>query len=94
MEKLSEQIRQIQTDIENEQERIQQLENQRDRILNRNKIKERKERTHRLIERGAILEGVLPLSDFPDNQDVKKLLEMAFSTGEMQSRIGKNKQSR
>lgn len=34
MEKLSEQIRQIQTDIENEQERIQQLENQRDRILN------------------------------------------------------------
>lgn len=40
--------------------KIRQLENQQKILLNRKINAERKERTHRLIERGAILESVFP----------------------------------
>jgi hypothetical protein len=41
-------------------ERIRQLENRQKILLNRKADAERKARTHRLIERGAILESVFP----------------------------------
>jgi hypothetical protein len=40
------------------QEKIRQLENRQKILLNRKADAERKARTHRLIERGAILESV------------------------------------
>lgn len=41
-------------------EKIRQLENRQKILLNRKADAERKARTHRLIERGAILESVFP----------------------------------
>lgn len=40
--------------------KIRQLENRQKVLLNRKSDAERKARTHRLIERGAILESVFP----------------------------------
>ena len=40
--------------------KIRQLENRQKILLNRKADAERKARTHRLIERGAILESVFP----------------------------------
>jgi hypothetical protein len=41
-------------------EKIRQLKNRQKILLNRKADAERKARTHRLIERGAILESVFP----------------------------------
>ena len=41
------------------EEEIRQLQNKRRKLLNQQKSEERKARTHRLIERGAILESLL-----------------------------------
>lgn len=45
---------------ESVKDKIRQLENRQKILLNRKADAERKARTHRLIERGAILEGVFP----------------------------------
>jgi hypothetical protein len=45
---------------ESVKEKIRQLENRLKTLLNRKADAERKARTHRLIERGAILESVFP----------------------------------
>lgn len=45
---------------ESVREKIRQLENRRKILLNRKADAERKARTHRLIERGAILESIFP----------------------------------
>jgi hypothetical protein len=42
------------------QQKIRQLENRQKILLNRKADVERKARTHRLIERGVILESVFP----------------------------------
>ena len=51
------------TDIEEKiakaEEEIRQLQNRKRKLLNQKKDAERKARTHRLIERGAILESLL-----------------------------------
>ena len=44
--------------------------------------KERKARTHRLIERGAILESLIGNSIDFTNDEIKALLEMIFSSDE------------
>ena len=43
-------------------EKIRQLENRQKILLSRKANAERKERTHRLIEHGAILESIFPKS--------------------------------
>jgi len=42
------------------EDRIKQLENQRRQLIQKHKADERKARTRRLIQRGAILEGFIP----------------------------------
>lgn len=51
---------QMNREMESIQMEIRQLENRRKILLNRKHIEERRERTHRLIERGAMLESVFP----------------------------------
>jgi len=53
---------------------IRQLENRRKIVLNKKSDAERKERTHRLIERGAILESIFPSVIPLSNEEVKALL--------------------
>jgi hypothetical protein len=60
---------------ESVREKIRQLENQQKILLNRKADAERKARTHRLIERGAILESVFPEIIPMTGEQVKAYLE-------------------
>lgn len=53
---------------------IAQLQNRQKILLNRKRTEERRERTHRLIERGAILEAVFPPVVDMEGEEVKALL--------------------
>ena len=53
---------------------IRQLENRRKILQNKQRNEERKARTRRLIERGAILEGVFLLAPDLSGEEVKAFL--------------------
>ena len=53
---------------------IRQLENRQKILENKQRNEERKARTRRLIERGAILEGVFPLAPALSGEEVKAFL--------------------
>ena len=53
---------------------IRQLENRQKILLNKKADAERRERTHRLIERGAILESVFPTVAAMTSEQVKAFL--------------------
>ena len=53
---------------------IQQLENRQKILLNKKSDAERKARTRRLIERGAILESVFPAAAAMTGEEVKAFL--------------------
>ena len=66
--------------IESVQEQIRQLENQRKRLMQEQKEQERKARTKRLIERGAILESLIPEADTFTNEQIRTFLEKTIRT--------------
>ena len=49
-------------------------------LRNRYKEEKRRSRTHRLIERGAILESILPDAESYSNDEIKHILRVAFSS--------------
>ena len=53
---------------------IDQLQNRQKILLNRKRTEEHRARTHRLIGRGAILEGVFPPVVEMDGEEVKAFL--------------------
>ena len=79
------------TDIEEKiakaEEEIRQLQNRKRKLLNQKKDAERKARTHRLIERGAILESLLEKPEQYSNEQIKELLEIAFQTAQAQEHL-------
>lgn len=66
-----------------EQQRIQtqirQLENRNKILLNRDADAQRKARTRRLIEHGAVLESVIPTTKEMNGEEVKVLLTQLVS---------------
>ena len=78
MKKLD-QIRQyskeIKDKIDDTEERLRQLKNQEKKILKQDIVKRRKERTHRLITRGAILESLIENAEELTDEEIKILLE-------------------
>ena len=68
MKSLSEQQKSIQAELK-------QLENRHKILLNRKHKEERRERTHRLIEQGAILESVFPEVAAMTGDEVKGFLQ-------------------
>lgn len=56
------------------EKKIGQLQNHQKILLNRKRTEERRERTHRLIGRGAILEGVFPVTVSMEGEEVKAFL--------------------
>lgn len=62
------------------EEEIRQLQNKKKKLLSEKKVAERKARTRRLIERGAILESLLEQPEQYDNKQIKCLLETALRT--------------
>lgn len=49
-------------------------------LRNRYKEEKRRSRTHRLIERGAILESILPDAESYSNDEIKHILNVALSS--------------
>ena len=56
------------------EKKIGQLQNKQKILLNRKRGEERRERTHRLIGRGAILEAVFPSVADMEGEEVKAFL--------------------
>ena len=59
LEQIREESKEIKEKINDTEERLRQLKNQEQKILKQDIVKKRKERTHRLITRGAILESLI-----------------------------------
>ena len=56
------------------EKKISQLENQQKILLNKQRDLERRERNHRLIVHGAILEGVFPFTSSMESKAVEAFL--------------------
>ena len=59
LEQIRQESKEIKEKINDTEERLRQLKNQEQKILKQDIVKRRKERTHRLITRGAILERLI-----------------------------------
>ena len=66
--------------IEAMQEEIRQRENRLKELLQKKKEQDRKDRTHRLIERGAILESLIDEPETFTNEQIKTFLEKTIQT--------------
>jgi len=66
--------------IEGINSKIEQLENERKRLMNLQKQADRKARTKRLIERGAILESLITDPANFTNEQIKTFLEKTIAT--------------
>ena len=81
------------TDLEEKiakaEEEIRQLQNRKRKLLNQKKDAERKSRTHRLIERGAILESLLEKPERYSSEQIKGLLEIVLQTPQAQEHLRK-----
>ena len=64
------------------QTQIRQLENRNKILLNRDADAQRKARTRRLIEHGAVLESVIPIAKEMTGEEVKALLTQLVSLPE------------
>ena len=80
LEKIRKESREIKDKIDDTEERLRQLKNQEKKILKQDIVKRRKERTHRLITRGAILESLIENAEELTDQEIKILLEEATKT--------------
>ncbi len=71
------------------EEEIRQLQNKRRKLINQQKNEERKARTRRLIEQGAILESFLEQPEKYENEQIKGLLEIALQSVQAQEYLRK-----
>ena len=87
LEQLRQESKEIKDKIEDTEERLRQLKNQEKKILKQYIIKRRKERTHRLITRGAILESLIENAEELTDEEIKILLEEATKTKEFKETL-------
>lgn len=69
------------------EEQIRQLNNKKKRLISEQKQAERKKRTKRLIERGAILESVIGNSEDFSNEQLQTLLIEIFSSESVRAKV-------
>ncbi|PLA03169.1 DUF3847 domain-containing protein [Streptococcus anginosus] len=87
LEQIRRESKEIKDKIEDTVERLRQLKNQEKKILNQDIVKRRKERTHRLITRGAILESLIENAEELTDEEIKILLEEATKTKEFKETL-------
>lgn len=87
LEQIRKESREIKDKIDDTEERLRQLKNQEKKILKQDIIKRRKERTHRLITRGAILESLIENAEELTDEEIKILLEEATKTKEFKETL-------
>ncbi len=67
-------INKLRAERDNNAEQIRQLNNRIKILTNRERDAERRERTHRLIEKGAIIESVFPQTVDMSSENFKEFL--------------------
>ena len=87
LEQLRQESKEIKDKIDYTEERLRQLKNQEKKILNQDIVKRRKERTHRLITRGAILESLIENAEELTDEEIKILLEEVTKTKEFKETL-------
>ena len=87
LEQIRRESKEIKDKIDNTEERLRQLKNQEKKILKQDIIKRRKERTHRLITRGAIVESLIENAEELTDEEIKILLEEATKTKEFKDTL-------
>ena len=87
LEQIRKESKEIKDKIEDTEERLRQLKNQEKKILKQDIVKRRKERTHRLITRGAILESLIENAEKLTDEEIKILLEEATKTKEFKETL-------
>ena len=87
LEQIRQDSKEIKEKIDDTEERLRQLKNQEKKILKQDIVKRRKERTHRLITRGAILESLIENAEEITDEEIKILLEEATKTKEFKETL-------
>ena len=87
LDQLRQESKEIKDKINDTEERLRQLKNQEQKILKQDIVKRRKERTHRLITRGAILESLIENAKELTDEEIKILLEKAKKTKEFKETL-------
>ena len=89
LEQIRQESKEIKDKIDDTEERLRQLKNQEKKILKQDIVKRRKEkeRTHRLITRGAILESLIENAEELTDEEIKILLEEATKTKEFKETL-------
>ena len=87
LEQIKQESKEIKDKIDDTEERLRQLKNQEQKILKQDIVKRRKERTHRLITRGAILESLIENAEELTDEEIKILLEKAIKTKEFKETL-------
>ncbi len=82
-------MKNIDEQIAKTQAQINQLTNKKKRLISEQKQSERKKRTKRLIERGAILESVIGNATDFTNEQIQALLIEVFSSEIARSAVEK-----
>ena len=87
LEQIRQESKEIKDKIYHTEERLRQIKNQEKKILKQDIVKRRKERTHRLITRGAILESLIENAEELTDEEIKILLEEATKTKEFKETL-------
>ncbi len=87
LEQIRQESKEIKEKINDTEERLRQLKNQEKKILKQDIEKRRKERTHRLITRGAILESLIENVEELTDKEIKIILEEATKTKEFKETL-------
>ena len=87
LDQIRQESKEIKDKIDDTEKRLRQLKNQEKKILKQDIVKRRKERTHRLITRGAILESLIENAEELTDEEIKILLEEATKTKEFKETL-------
>ena len=87
LDQIRQESKEIKDKIDDTEERLRQLKNQEKKILKQDIVKRRKERTHRLITRGAILESLIENAEELTDEEIKILLKEATKTKEFKETL-------
>ena len=94
LEQIRQESKEIKDKINDTEERLRQLKNQENKILKQDIVKRRKERTHRLITRGAILESLIENAEELTDEEIKILLRRPTMTKELKKTLWRRRPSR
>ena len=87
---MSEKLEKLNQEIEKTEKKLRWAEQEEKRLIHQAKTLTRKERTHRLCTRGAMLESFLIRPEVLTDDDVMDILKQAFSQSGMKEIVAES----